>query len=167
MDKMSIISGALFFAANVFAVTALALPDWIITEVGGTTRLGLMSSCITIYNRPTICYTPKLSKEWWMALVSILAACLCITSTLVLLLASIWDRNLTYYAKWVGFSAVIFLCVAAVIFPLGFSQQQIGGASYQLPAQYQVGISYILFVMSLWTTVISELFASKICLPHF
>ena len=33
MDKMSIISGALFFAANVFAVTALALPDWIITEV--------------------------------------------------------------------------------------------------------------------------------------
>ena len=33
MDKLSIISGALFFAADVFAVTALALPDWIITEV--------------------------------------------------------------------------------------------------------------------------------------
>ena len=31
----------------------------------------------------------------------------------------------------------------------------------------QVGISYIFFVMALWTTVISELFASKICLPHF
>ena len=33
--------------------------------------------------------------------------------------------------------------------------------------QWQVGISYIFFVMALWTTVISELFASKICLPHF
>ena len=33
--------------------------------------------------------------------------------------------------------------------------------------QSQVGISYIFFVMALWTTVISELFASKICLPHF
>ena len=31
----------------------------------------------------------------------------------------------------------------------------------------QVGISYIFFVMALWTTVISELFASKVCLPHF
>ena len=33
MDRLSIMSGALFFAANVFAVTSLALPDWIVTEV--------------------------------------------------------------------------------------------------------------------------------------
>ena len=67
---------------------------------------------------------------------------------------------------------------------IGFSQDEIGGAAYQLPNSYQVhsvsntlynegpsycqvGISYIMFVMALWTTVISELFASKICLPHF
>jgi lariat debranching enzyme len=30
-----------------------------------------------------------------------------------------------------------------------------------------VGLAYIFFVMALWMTVISELFASKICLPHF
>ena len=34
--------------------------------------------------------------------------------------------------------AVIFLCVAAVIFPIGFAQEEIGGASYQLPNEYQV-----------------------------
>ena len=90
------------------------------------------------------------------------------------------------YAKWMGFIGVIFFCLAAVIFPIGFSQDEIGGAAYQLPNSYQVrresvlffalklnigylqvGISYIFFVMALWTTVISELFASKICLPHF
>ena len=79
---------------------------------------------------------------------------------------------------------MIFFCLAAVTFPIGFSQEAIGGAPYQLPNSYQarniqnplvsadknvqqVGISYIFFVMALWTTVISELFASKVCLPHF
>ena len=42
MDKLSLISGALFLAADIFAVAALAMPDWIVTEVGGDTRLGLM-----------------------------------------------------------------------------------------------------------------------------
>ena len=42
MDKLSLISGALFLAADIFAVAALAMPDWIVTDVGGETRLGLM-----------------------------------------------------------------------------------------------------------------------------
>lgn len=35
MDKLSIISGALFFAADVFAVVSLAMPHWIVSEIGG------------------------------------------------------------------------------------------------------------------------------------
>lgn len=35
MDKLSIISGALFFAANIFAIASLAMPSWIVSEVGG------------------------------------------------------------------------------------------------------------------------------------
>ena len=42
MDKLSLISGALFLAADIFAVAALAMPDWIVTDVGGETRLGLI-----------------------------------------------------------------------------------------------------------------------------
>ena len=42
MDKLNLISGALFLAADIFAVASLAMPDWIVTEVGGETRLGLM-----------------------------------------------------------------------------------------------------------------------------
>lgn len=33
MDKLTLISGALFMAADLFAVTSLVLPDWIVTEV--------------------------------------------------------------------------------------------------------------------------------------
>lgn len=35
MDKLSIISGALFFAADIFAVVSLAMPHWIVSEIGG------------------------------------------------------------------------------------------------------------------------------------
>lgn len=35
MDKLTIISGTLFFAADIFAIVSLAMPDWIITDVGG------------------------------------------------------------------------------------------------------------------------------------
>lgn len=41
-------------------------------------------------------------------------------------------------------------CLAAVIFPMGFHVDEIGGQPYQLPNSHQVGISYILFVLSLW-----------------
>lgn len=46
------------------------------------------------------------------------------------------------------------------------SNQFIGGEPYQLPHNVEVGISYILFVLALWITVISELFVGKVCLPH-
>jgi hypothetical protein len=35
MDKLTIISGTLFFAADVFAIISLAMPDWIVTDIGG------------------------------------------------------------------------------------------------------------------------------------
>lgn len=62
---------------------------------------------------------------------------------------------------------MVLFCTAAVIFPMGFDIDEIGGQPYQLPNSHQVGIAYILFVLALWITVISELFAGKVCLPHF
>lgn len=35
MDKLTTISATLFLAADVFAIVALAVPDWIVTDVGG------------------------------------------------------------------------------------------------------------------------------------
>ena len=91
-----------------------------------------------------------------ITLVCVFCGCICVTTTIVLLIATLWDRTVTPYAKWVGFVAgticltnsefdieeifsVIFFCLAAVTFPIGFSQEAIGGAPYQLPNSYQVG----------------------------
>lgn len=141
---------------------------------------------MTLYNRPQVCFTPDLQPEWLLALVCIFVGCICITTTIILLASSHWDRNVVPYARWVGFTAskvnlsqttsvcfkcyffiVVLFCLAAVIFPMGFHVDEIGGQPYQLPNSHQVGISYILFVGALWITVISELFAGKVCLPHF
>lgn len=146
---------------------------------------------MTLYNRPQVCFTPELQPEWLLALICIFVGCICITTAIILLASSNWDRDVIPYARWVGFTAseyqngmrhnnmnpnclllfschtVVLFCLAAVIFPLGFHMIEIGGQPYQLPNSHQVGISYIMFVLALWITVISELFAGKVCLPHF
>ena len=42
MDKLTIISGTLFLTADVFAIVSLAMPDWIITDVGGNEDIKLL-----------------------------------------------------------------------------------------------------------------------------
>ncbi|XP_016991036.1 uncharacterized protein C16orf52 homolog A [Drosophila rhopaloa] len=168
MDKLTTISATLFMAADVFAIVSLALPDWIITESGtGDIRLGLMWTCMTLYNRPQVCYTPDLQPEWLIALICVFVGCICVTTTVILLASSSCNRNVIPYARWVGFTAMVLFCMAAVVFPLGFHVEEIGGQAYQLPNTFKIGISYIMFVLALWITVVSELFAGKVCLPHF
>lgn len=60
---------------------------------------------MTLYNRPQECFTPDLRLEWLLALVSIFIGCICITTTIILLASSHWDRNVIPYARWVGFTA--------------------------------------------------------------
>lgn len=167
MDRLTIISGALFLAADVFAIISLTLPDWIVSDVGGNTRLGLLRTCMTIYGRPQLCFSPSLHPEWMLSLICIIIGCFCVTATITLLIMSHWNSHVVPYARWVGFSAMVLFCLAAVIFPMGFTMEEIGGEPYQLPSSHQVGLSYIFFVLALWITVISELFAGKVCMPHF
>ncbi|XP_060074819.1 modulator of smoothened protein-like [Ylistrum balloti] len=168
MDRLSIISGALFFTADVFAVISLALPNWIVSDIGGRTYIGLMESCLSNYNQPQTCFTTSpLRLEWLLTFVCIILGIHCITATIILLIMSHWKYRIMKHARWLGFIAMVLFCKAAVIFPIGFNMEQIGGKAYQLPNNYQVGISYIFFVLALWITVVSELFASKVCLPHF
>ena len=146
------------------------------------TTISFLQTCLTLHRRPSTCFTPTLRPSWLVStlillaehfqikahfyslqitLVCVFCGCICVTTTIVLLIATLWDRTVTPYAKWVGFVAgirsticlsdfdikciifsVIFFCLAAVTFPIGFSQEAIGGAPYQLPNSYQAG--YIL-----------------------
>jgi len=166
MDRLTVTSGVLFVVADIFAIVSLIMPDWIVTDIGGDTKLGLMRECLTIYNRPQICISPTLPTEWAITLLCIFIGCIAITTTIVLLLVSYWERSVISHARWIGFLAMVLFCLAAVIFPIGFHIPQIGGEPYQLPNSHSVGVSYIFFVLALWICVISELFVGKVCLPH-
>ncbi|VDI03930.1 modulator of smoothened protein-like [Mytilus edulis] len=170
MDRLSIISGALFFTADVFAVASLAMPRWIVSDIGGRTYIGLLKSCLEMYGQQQseMCFTPSpIRAEWILTFICIILGIMCVTTTIILLIISHWKYRVMKHARWLGFAAMILFCKAAVVFPIGFNMDQIGGEPYQLPNNYQVGISYIFFVLALWITVVSELFASKVCLPHF
>ena len=70
MDKLTVISGCLFFLADVFAIASLANPEWIVAESAGM-KLGLTQMCQTIGIRDPVCTYPDLSAEWTCTLVFI------------------------------------------------------------------------------------------------
>ncbi len=41
MDKLTVMSCLLFFVAELFAILAVSMPDWIVTNVGGTVTVPL------------------------------------------------------------------------------------------------------------------------------
>ncbi|ESO00937.1 hypothetical protein HELRODRAFT_175436 [Helobdella robusta] len=168
MDKLSVISAALFLAADVFAITSLCMPYWIISANSGNIYIGLLQTCIIIYNRQMECFTPdNIQPELVITFVLISGGIICITITICFLIISCWRFNVMKYARWFGFVAMVMFCLAAIIFPISFYMDQIGGEIFQLPPSFHVGIAYIFFVLALWITVVSELFAGKVCLPHF
>ena len=61
--------------------------------------------------------------------------------------------------------AVVLFCMAALIFPIGFYISEVGGQPYKLPNNTVVGSSYVLFVLSIFFTIVGLLFAGKVCLP--
>lgn len=165
MDILILISGVLFFAADMFAVASLANPEWVISDDASSMKIGLTSQCLTIFGRDQVCLAPNLSPEWVATLIFIVGGILCLTVTCVLLLFSHRKAIILEYARWIAFSAMVMFCLAALIFPIGFYVDEIGGEPYKLPKTVQVGSSYVMFVISIFLTIISELFAGKVCLP--
>lgn len=60
---------------------------------------------------------------------------------------------------------VVLFCTAALVFPMGFYIDVVGGQRYKLPNNTVVGSSYILFILSIFFTIVGLLFAGKVCLP--
>ncbi|CAH1794553.1 unnamed protein product [Owenia fusiformis] len=139
MDKFILVSSGLFFMADVFAITSLLLPDWIHTGEAGHMRLGLTRYCAIIGKRPEICISGQVTPVWTITFVIIIAAILCLTSTCFLTLVAAWERHVIKYARFMAFGAVVLLCLAALVFPIGFSTDEIGGRPYHLPTPVQPG----------------------------
>ncbi|XP_043198906.1 uncharacterized protein C16orf52 homolog B-like [Amphibalanus amphitrite] len=166
MGKLTIVAFVTFFIVDILIIVSIATPDWVVSDIGGSIRLGLLWSCQTSRGRPETCYVPRLCPEWLLVLICLLCSCLCVSTTLLLLLLGTWSHRLYNAARWLGFAAVVFLCLAAVILPAGFHMAEIGSVAYQLPPSYSVGVSYILFIVSIFVTGAAELCACRLCLSH-
>ncbi|KAM9715414.1 modulator of smoothened protein-like isoform 2-T2 [Menidia menidia] len=134
MDKLTVISGCLFLAADIFAIASIVSSDWINTgESAGSLTVGLIRQCQTIHGRHRTCIPPQLPREWMTTLFFIIL--------------------------------VVLFCMAALIFPMGFYISEVGGQPYKLPNNTMVGSSYVLFILSIFFTIVGLLFAGKVCLP--
>ncbi|XP_071509246.1 uncharacterized protein C16orf52 homolog A-like [Diadema setosum] len=167
MDKLIVIAGLLFFTADVFALTSLFNPMWVVSRGSGAMTMGLISQCLTIFGRETVCMPPTLCPAWQAALFFIVCAIICLTTTCVMFAYSHRRQSALDYARWFSFSAMVLLCLAAIVFPMGFYVDEIGGEPYKLPSTVSVGSSYVIFLLSIVLTVVSELFAGKLCAPLF
>ncbi|XP_051969092.1 modulator of smoothened protein isoform X2 [Xyrauchen texanus] len=165
MDKLTIISGCLFLAADIFAIASVANPDWINTGAQEALTIGLVKQCLTIYGRKRVCISPSLPPEWITALFFIIMGIISLSITCGLLVISHWRREAMKYARWIAFTGMVLFCMAALTFPVGFHIDQVGGQPYKLPNNTVVGSSYVLFVLSIFFTIVGLLFACKVCLP--
>ncbi|XP_030840620.1 uncharacterized protein C16orf52 homolog A-like isoform X2 [Strongylocentrotus purpuratus] len=167
MDKIMIATGFLFFAADVFALTSVFNPVWVVSHGSGAMTMGLISQCLTIFGRDTVCIPPNLCPAWQMTLLFIVCAIICLTITCIMFVYSHRRITMLDHARWFSFAAIILLCLAAIIFPIGFYVDEIGGEPYKLPSTVTVGSSYVIFLISIVLMVISELLAGKLCTPLF
>jgi len=138
--------------------------------IAGKMQVGLLSTCLEITGREKVCYTPDtIQPEWILTFLFIIIGILGLTvATVSNIVAFInYPYEAQAVARFSGLVAIIFFNLAQIVFPSAFGQDQIGGTAFQLPANFKVGASYVLFFIAHWLSVISELCAAKICRPRW
>ncbi|XP_066910608.1 modulator of smoothened protein-like [Clytia hemisphaerica] len=160
LDKKTIISSVLLVLSNSLAISSIGTPSWVENNFAGTTRLGLTKICVLFNGQDPQneeCEALKMPSYWAVTLIFIVIGICLIFLTVLLLLLSIWRTHSEKMARIIGFLAMLFFCVACIVFPFGFYIEEIGGQAYKLPAYTQVGYSYYLFcgAVSLLTAAVT------------
>ena len=67
MDKLTVMSCLLFFMADAFAIVAISMPDWIVTNVGGNFIAHYdVTNCLPMLKSRF--YVPRLKHFWLKAI---------------------------------------------------------------------------------------------------
>jgi len=147
-----ILSSLSYMLANSFAITSIGTTSWVINNFSGITRIGLTKICVLFKDQPLEserCEPLQLPSHWAVTLVFIvIGICLSFLTVLLLLLA-MWGSVDAKKPRIMGCMSMLFLCVAAVIFPFGFTIKEVGGEAYKLPEHTEVGYSYFFFCGSI------------------
>ncbi|CAF3312155.1 unnamed protein product [Rotaria socialis] len=170
LDRLVLLSTALFATAALLVLISISRPQWILSVNKGETSMGLIEMCIlsSLTAHEQKCFIPnKVRLVWIIAFgLSIVAIGLLIVTIILFVISQYGQTSTIVYGRLAGFIAMIFLCLSAVLFPMGFDSEIIGGSPFQLPTDYRIGSSYIAFICGAWLTVISVIVAGKMCLPR-
>lgn len=124
----------------------------------------------------------NLSPYWTTSLILIILGMIGILIVFSILIMALWKNRTEVgsVAKWISFFSsktisdqvplvcwlycVAFsFCFAALVFPIGFVDEEIGGNPYYLPEQQHIGYAYICFILSILFSVLGHVFINKIC----
>lgn len=169
-EPLNYISTVCFGIADLFAITSLCTPYWLTARNDGNMRIGLLTTCLEINGRKGVCFTPDyVQPEWILTSIFIMIGIISLTvATAANILSFVrHPYEAQTVARFAGLVAIIFFNLAQIVFPSAFGQDQIGGTAFQLPSNFEVGSSYVLFFIAHWASVISELCAAKICRPRW
>ncbi|XP_065898417.1 uncharacterized protein C16orf52 homolog A-like [Dysidea avara] len=168
MDRWLLIAASFFITAEVFTVVALVSPNWITSsDDSGSCMLGLVMTCKGSGNYLECHRETSLSLYWTTCLILIIVGMVGILVTFCVLITALWKRRTEVgsIVKWISFFSTISFCFAALVFPIGFVDDEIGGDPYYLPGRQRIGYAYICFVLSILFSVLGHVFINKICFP--
>lgn len=161
VNKFVIAGGLMYGIANLFAISSLSTPNWVVTDFLGSVQFGLTSLCQQSLGQEVICVTPNLPKTWKATLMFIIFGVLTLTLTCFLLMLSLWKSRAMAYSKWIAVVSLMNLSLAAIIFPIGFGSPEVGGTAFKLPTNTSLGSSYVLFIFSIIFTFVGEICMRK------
>ncbi|XP_067938244.1 modulator of smoothened protein-like [Watersipora subatra] len=167
-EPLNYVSTLLFAIADLFAIVSLSTPNWLKATNDGKMQIGLLSTCHQVKEQDGVnhCYIPDyIQPEWILTFIFIIIGILGLTVAAAANAFSFikYPYEAQTIARFAGLVTIIFFNLAQIVFPSAFGQDQIGGAAFQLPSNFDIGPSYVLFFMAHWASVISELCAAKIC----
>ena len=161
-NKFVVAGGLMCAFADLLAIVSLVTPDWIVNNFFGFVRFGLTTLCQEPEEGEVLCVTPKLSQSWKATLVFLVFAVLTLTLVCGLIVASFWKPKAFEYAKWVTVVASMQLCLASMVFPIGFGSPEIGGMPFKLPPNNSLGSSYVCFILAIIFTLFGGLCMRKV-----
>lgn len=153
-------------SATIMSVIAVATQEWIVQDLHGTITYGLTQIC----RKPPFATTDTTEcsadqnapTSWTVTLVFVSFGTLALGIAAALSVMSFIDHKRLNQSKWFGLSASVAFCFATLIFPAGFDHHDVGGTTYRLPDNANIGFSYILFILALLFIFFAEMLTLKL-----
>ena len=147
-------------------LVSIALSEWLRKDVTGLiTSIGLIRYCVPSYEQQTYCGlipSESLNGTWNFTIALSSLGLLFDACSLACYIRAFRYGNAVRGGRLCGIIAALFLLLALVVFPAGFSADVVGGVPYKLPHDTSIGLAFGMFVAGTLLCVSVELGAHKL-----